>query len=263
MAMSVENLLLLVQALQRPIVPPAVIPPPIEPRLSPFRKWKVLEEKVQVNFLDDKFEFVLNIDEAEQEMQKADIRLSDHLLSWMIELLPTLLSRPFMYARSLRNRDQANSLLRGRINSESTHKLAREIEEAVELDDEHVKIGRTDIQSMVRAEVGKQKRQERIEKKRKNSSGEVGASSPSTEKNGAASGGKKPKNQFNDASASTVGEAVPHKNAYKKKKKKKTKTPNSNNHKHDFRRGGKKNHQQNRPKGKGKGRDHDHQNQGG
>ena len=113
--------------------------------------------------------------------------------------------------------DQANSLLPGRINIESTHKLAREIEEAVELDDEHVKIGQTDIESMVRAEVVKQKRQERIEKKRKNSSGEVGPSSPSKEKNGAVSGGKKPKNHFNDAPASAVGEAAPHKNAYKKK----------------------------------------------
>ena len=71
----------------------------------------------------------------------------------MMELLPTLLSRPFMFAQTLRNRDQANSLLRGRINSESTHKLARDIEEAIELDDEHVQIGKTNIESMVRSEV--------------------------------------------------------------------------------------------------------------
>ena len=55
------------------------------------------------------------------------------------------------------------------------------------------------------------------EKERKNSSGEVGPSSLSKEKNGAVSGGKKPKYHFNDAPASAVGEAAPHKNAYKKK----------------------------------------------
>ena len=162
-----------------------------------------------------------------------------------MELSPTLLSRPFMFAQTLCNRDQTNSLLRGCINSESTHKLARDVEEAVELDDEHVKIGRTNIESMVCSKVVRQAQQDRLQKKRKNSSGEVGPSSPSTEKNGAVSG-KKPKVHFNNALALAVGETVS-RNAYQeKKKKKKTKSPNSNNHKHNYRSGAEKNHQQNR-----------------
>ena len=101
MATTVENLLLLVQALQRPIVLQAVIPPPVEPKLLPFGKWKVLEEKVQVNYFVNKFYFVLNLDKAEQEIEKADICLLDYLLSWMIKLLPTLLSRPYKFAQTL------------------------------------------------------------------------------------------------------------------------------------------------------------------
>ena len=38
MGLSVENLLLLVNSLRSPIVPQAVVPPPIEPKLSPFGK---------------------------------------------------------------------------------------------------------------------------------------------------------------------------------------------------------------------------------
>ena len=79
-------------------MPQVVVPPPIESKLSPFRKWKVLEEKVQVNYFVEKFEFWLGADEAEIEIEKTDIRLSDFVLSWMMELLPTLLSRPFQYA---------------------------------------------------------------------------------------------------------------------------------------------------------------------
>ena len=71
----------------------------------------------------------------------------------MMELLPNLLSRLLQYAQTLRRRDQANSLLCGHINSELAHSLARDVEEAVKLDDEHVKIGKTTINSIVRSEV--------------------------------------------------------------------------------------------------------------
>ena len=65
MVMLVENLLVLVKALQQPVVLQAVVPPPIEPKLSPFGKWKVLEDQVQVNYFVDRFDFVLNVDEAD------------------------------------------------------------------------------------------------------------------------------------------------------------------------------------------------------
>ena len=97
-----------------------------------------------------------------KKSRKPDIRLSDFVLFWMIELLPILFSRPFQYSQTLCRRDQANSLLRGRINSKSTHKLACDVEDAVELNDEHVKIGKTTLESMVRSEVVRQRNHESL-----------------------------------------------------------------------------------------------------
>ena len=98
-------------------MPHAVVPPQVKPKLSPFGKWKVLKDQVQVDYFVDKFNYVLNADKADQEIEKADHCLLDYLLSWMMELLTNLMSHPCMFTQTLRNRDQANSLLRGRINS--------------------------------------------------------------------------------------------------------------------------------------------------
>ena len=111
MGILVDNLLVLVNALRLPpVAPQVVIPPPIQSKLLPFGKWKVLKEQVYVNYFEDKFEWTANANKAKHKIEKTDIYLSDFVVFWMMELLPNLLSCPFQFAQTLRRRDQVNSL---------------------------------------------------------------------------------------------------------------------------------------------------------
>ena len=242
--LSVEILQLLINTIRNPTPVPAAavaIPPPLpQVKLSPFTQWKNLESQVQDASLESNFEWNLNTADPEKDLaDKADIKLSHLLFVWMMEIFPILLSRPFDYAQQIRKRDQAQSCLRGRINSEKIHNLAAEIEERIEIDDEHVTIGKAELKNHIASEVAKNIESINNKKKRKNSSGEEGTTSPSNIKNGAAKKAKKVRIQEQKDANSD---------------RKKGKGNNSNN-RHDFRPGGRKSHQRNRPKGKERKKD--------
>jgi hypothetical protein len=247
----------------------SILPKTNQLRLSPFELFLELEKSAQQEYLGERtYVHLVNMlndgdDSLEDENKifEADNLLSDHLMIWMMKIFPDLLTKPYQLSLLQSRQDRADAALRGKLKSDTSHTLAAGIEERIEKDDEHIKMGKSKFKSLVHSEALKLEKQ----RKRKNSSwGDDTASDDNTKNGNNGSPNKRQKVRFNKQK----NKQIPKKNnsnvnnPYVKKntqRKGQPKSPKNTSGKHDYRPGGKKQHQfhrndNNNQKGQGRGR---------
>lgn len=228
---------------------------------SSFDLWKQMELEAQRKELEDRFYFTTRVSADEISIRTANIRVSDQIFIWMMEVFPELLSKPFIISREESRLNRADALLRGNIKKAELHTLAQQVEERLEKDDEHIHIGKSQWKTFVTDQVSTEINKRDNQKKRKNSSREDSTASLTNTKSGD-NGNRNKRRKVRFEKTKTVQKKSTIHNPYKKDKQQ-TPSPNKSKGKHAFRPGGKKQHQQHRRTGGGRGgRGHDRNNQG-
>ena len=117
-----------------------------EPK-TPFEAWLKMEKYTQGNVLfTDGME--LNKSNSKKEQEKENIKLCDQILFWFIELFPSILCRPFAVANKELKRKRAAATLTRSIKSNAKHKLANDIKERLENDEEHIRVPREELNKL-------------------------------------------------------------------------------------------------------------------
>ena len=200
---------------------------------------------------------------SKKEEEKENIKLCDQILFWFIELFPSILSQPFVVANEESKSRRAAAMLTRSIKSNAKHKLANDIEERLENDEEHIRIPREELDTLVARQVNKKIDAAFKNRKRKNSSRGDATTSRNrtkTSKNGANGRNKRPKvtRKKEEEEANKTEQAQ---NPYNRNTTKRN-TTTTKGGRHDFRVGGRKaaqqrrklRQQQNKEKGKGRGK---------
>jgi hypothetical protein len=221
---------------------------------TPYSEWKILDQQAANTIISD-----MDITTfAEMNRDGQDRKLTDEVMYWMIEVYEPILTAPFIIAKEQSLLDKANAELKGLFISEDTHTLARKIEDKVDADNEHIKLGRSELPSIIRAEVAK----ELGKNKRKNYSGEEEKTSSRDKDNSNGANSKKnnkSKKHNRVSFAQKETQSSKKKNPYARPTKKITVLPpHKSSGKHQFHRGGKNLHKnQRRTKLKGRGQEQD------
>ena len=176
----------------------------------------------------------------------------------MISVYEPILTSPFIIAKEQSLLDKANAELKGLFKSEATHTLAKKIEDKVDADNEHIKLGKSELHPIIRAEVANELRKNR----RKNYSGEEETTSRDNNSSGANSKKNNKVKKNNRVGFAKKDTQRSKKNPYHRPTdNNKVLPPNKSGNKHQFHKGGNnqhKNQRRTRDKRKGHDRDQDH-----